>query len=76
MATKKWFGLAAVVAAIGGATAYVLTKVREDPEKASYTSAAVSLTPAAALYDAAKTKLQRDNGSSEGADAEKETVAS
>ena len=35
MARKKWFLLAAVAAAIGGAMAYVLTKVKENPEKAA-----------------------------------------
>ena len=35
MTTKKWFGLAAVVAAVGGAVGLALTKVRSGSEKAS-----------------------------------------
>ncbi len=82
MARKKWFRLAAVVAAIGGAMAYVLTKVKENPEKAAEVYEGVKETAkespekAAALYDAAKDMLQRGNGGNAEADAERETVAS
>ena len=82
MARKKWFRLAAVVAAIGGAMAYVLTKVKENPEKAAKVYEGVKETAkespekAAALYDAAKDMLQRGNGGNAEADAAKVTVAS
>jgi hypothetical protein len=82
MATKKWFRLAAVVAAIGGAVGYVLTKAKENPEKAAELYEGVKETAkespekAAALYDAAKDMLQRGNGGNAEADAERETVAS
>ena len=81
MATKKWFGIAAVVAAIGGAVGYVLTKVRQDPETASEMYEGVKETAkespekAAAFYDAAKEKLQGADGADEKAEAEMETVA-
>jgi hypothetical protein len=61
--------------------AYVLTKVKENPEKAAEVYEGVKETAkespekAAALYDAAKDMLQRGNGGTE-ADAERETVAS
>ncbi len=32
MATKKWLGLAAVLAAVGGAVGYGLTRVKKGPE--------------------------------------------
>ena len=81
MTTKKWFGIAAVVAAIGGAVGYVLTKVKGSPETASEMSEGVKETAkespeqAAALHDAAKEKSQRGNGADEEAEAEMETVA-
>ena len=82
MAMKKWFWLAAVVAAIGGAMAYVMTKAKENPEKAAELYEGVKETAkespekAAAFYDAAKDILQRGNGGNAEADAGKETVAS
>ena len=81
MTTKKWFGIAAVVAAIGGAVGYALTKVKESPETAADMYEGVKETAkespeqAAALHDAAKEKSQRGNGADEEAEAEMETVA-
>ncbi len=81
MATKKWFSIAAVVAVIGGAVGYVLTKVKKSPDTAFEMYEGVKETAkegpekAAALYDAAKEKLQRGNGANEEAEAEMETVA-
>jgi hypothetical protein len=82
MGTKKWFGIAAVVAAIGGAVGYALTKVKESPETAADMYEGVKETAkespekAAAVYDAAKEKLKRGNGDNEEADAEMETAGS
>ena len=81
MARRKWFGIAAVVAAIGGAVAYALTKDKESPETAAEVYEGVKETAqespekAAAVYTAAKEKLKRGNGDNEGAEAELETVA-
>ena len=81
MATKKWFGLAAVVAAIGGAVAYVLTKVKESPDKATEVyegmkeKAKESPEKASAMVDAAKDKL-RGNGEVAETEVEKENAAS
>ena len=81
MATKKWFGIAAVVAVIGGAVGYVLTKVKGSPDTAFEMYEGVKETAkegpekAAAFYDAAKEKLQRGSGANEEAEAEMETVA-
>jgi len=81
MARKKWFGVAAVVAAIGGAVGYALSKVNESPEKAAQLYEGVKQTAkespekAAAVYDAAKEMLQRGDGSDEEADSEMETAA-
>lgn len=61
MATKKWFGLAAVFAAIGGAVAYAVTKVKESPKKA------------AEMVDTAREKV-RGNGEAEA--SEEESAAS
>ena len=71
----------AVVAFIGGAVGYVLTKVKGGPDTAFEMYEGVKETAkegpekAAALYDAAKEKLQRGNGANEEAEAEMETVA-
>lgn len=82
MARKKWFGIAAIVAAIGGAVGYALTKVNESPEKSAEVyegvkgTAKESSEKAAALYEAAKEKVQRGNAGSDEADAAMETVSS
>ena len=35
MATRKWFGLAAVIATVGGAIGYLVTKVRKGRDGAA-----------------------------------------
>ena len=35
MATRKWFGLAAVIATVGGAIGFVVTKVRKGRDGAA-----------------------------------------
>jgi hypothetical protein len=82
MATKKWFGLAAVVATIGGAVAYVLTKVKESPDKAAEVYGGImekakeSPEKAGAKVDAAKEKFQRlDDEAGAEAEPEKETAS-
>lgn len=86
MASKKWFGLAAVAAAIGGAVAYLVTKVKESPDKAAEMfetakeKAKESPEKAAALIDTAKDKVKRNGEDAEsdeaGQGSEKETAAS
>jgi hypothetical protein len=49
MARKKWFGVAAVVVAIGGAVGYALRKVNESPE--SLWRLSLGLSPQALLRE-------------------------
>ena len=62
---KKWFSLAVVVAVIIGTVVYVLSRVREDPERASELYEGVKdtakATPekATAFYHTAKDRLER-----------------
>lgn len=82
MAAKKWFGLAAVVAAIGAGTAYAVTKIKGSPEAASNLydgakqKAKESPDRAAEVLGAAKAKVMRsaNEAESEGADGDEEVV--
>lgn len=80
MANKKWFGLAAVVAAIGGAVAYVITRVKESPDMAAEMMDTVkekakeSPEKVSALVDAAKDRVQNGKKATEADAAEEESA--
>lgn len=81
MASKKWFGIAAAVAAIGAAAGLAVNKLRESPESAAEMYEGVKETAkagpekAAAIYGAAKEKVASETSSDEKVDAELEPAA-
>ena len=78
MASKKWFGIAAAVAALGAAAGLAVNKLRDSPEKAAEVFEGVKETAkagpekAAAMYGVAKEKVAGESDTTENAEAELE----